>query len=155
MYTVLTSRWPPSSLLAGEGHGRGVPCAPVHTAHIPGPAITAQRIRRHRGNAVVAVAPNRVRPGSGGSDGRLLVSDCVQRSPKAGIPRPDFQALRGSRVAPCARPGVLPACGLLLFNLLLAPACTVPFAFLSWWGFCSRFLRVSPLETGLSRVGQR
>lgn len=88
---MLLSRRRPSSLPAGEGSGR---------AHTLGPAVAAQRIRGQGGQGAVAVAQIRGQTGSGESGGTRLVSDCVQRSPQAGNPKPDFGSTVRCRGAP-------------------------------------------------------
>lgn len=140
--------------------------SPARPAGLP---ITAQRIPEARGARGARGGPVPGRSGSGGSRGPCLLSDGVQRSPKANktkhppprktSPSADFGNIARTvwllPVPGQAQPGF----GLLLFNhaLLLALACTFPFSFLppitTWPLFC---WRLSPPEVeGLAKAGQR
>ena len=86
---------------------------------------------------MIAMARTRGWPGFGGSGGTCLVSDSIQRRPKAGNPSLDFGNTVGLLVC-FPRSQDQPGCSILWFNLLLAPA--------SFFSFLSLFLMRVLLE---------
>lgn len=121
-------------MLAGEGRGRGAAVVPALAVHTPGPAITAQRIPGAKGERCGTVGSD---PGLEGLAGRTwspMVFKEAQRPETPGLPS---EALRDCGLLPAPGQG-LPACGLFLFNLLLAPDYT--FLFCSGVGFARGFV---------------
>lgn len=112
-----------------------------------GLAITAQRMQGRRGST----AQMRIWPGSEGSGGTRLVSDCVQGNSKAGKPSPGFgNAAPVTRQLP-APVQAQPSSGLLLYSLLFTPTCTFLFLFSfipSGAGFAADFFHPE-IEGGL------
>lgn len=76
---------------------------------------------------MIGMARTRGWPGFGGSSGTRLVSDSIQRRPKAGNPSPDFG--NTAELLVCfPRSQDQPGCSILWFNLLLSPACFFSFS---------------------------
>lgn len=151
MYTVLTSRWRPSSLRAREGRGRRAHGGPARSAHSPGGEPGAARAT----NTGAAGArwwrrqdPGRVRVCRVWRDmpGLRLRS----KEPK-GPPSPDFGDTAGLWGCSLSQAGPSRLRPPPVTCSSLQPA---PLLFLFFWcGFCLRF---SPVEAeGLPRARQR